>query len=73
MENQFVCSTDVRLPSIGKVTDLYMEFSLCDDTFLFRNATHMNKKGAELFSIRLAEDLEKLGIIQSENGKIIEK
>lgn len=51
----------------------YMESSLCDDTFYFRNATHMNKRGAELFSIRLAEDLEKLGIIQSENGKIIEK
>lgn len=36
---------------------------MCSDTTLFYNATHLNKKGAEIFSVKLAHDLDSLGII----------
>ncbi len=39
----------------------YSEISY--DTIYFRNASHLNKQGAELFSIMLANDLDSLGII----------
>lgn len=45
---------------------LFLDYSnvmLSLDTTYFYNATHMNKKGAELFSIQLANDLDSLGII----------
>ena len=41
----------------------YSEIPLTKDTAYFYNATHMNKQGAELFSIQLAHDLDSLGII----------
>lgn len=36
---------------------------LCYDTAYFYNATHMNKKGSELFSVKLAHDIDSLGIL----------
>ena len=45
---------------------LFLDYSnamLSQDTTYFYNATHMNKKGAELFSTQLAYDLDSLGII----------
>lgn len=36
----------------------YTYDSLCYDTDFFYNATHLNKKGAELFSVKLARDLD---------------
>jgi hypothetical protein len=41
----------------------YSRDSLCYDTTYFYNATHLNKKGAELFSLKLANDIKTLGII----------
>ncbi len=38
----------------------YTYDGLCYDTSYFYNATHLNKKGAELFSAQLAEDLRGL-------------
>ena len=38
----------------------YTYDSLCYDTNYFYNATHLNKKGSELFSVQLAEDLRGL-------------
>lgn len=60
-----------------EIMDIYMDLSkkydvpildytfstLSQDTTYFYNATHMNKQGAELFSIQLAHDLDSLGII----------
>jgi lysophospholipase L1-like esterase len=34
------------------------------DTIYFYNATHLNKKGAELFSVKLAHDIDTLGILK---------
>ncbi len=42
----------------------YSDYYLCEDTIYFYNATHMNKQGAELFSVQLARDLDSLGIIK---------
>lgn len=38
--------------------------SICYDTNYFYNATHLNKKGSELFSIKLAHDIDSLGILK---------
>ncbi len=38
----------------------YSDDEICDDTTYFANTSHLNKKGAELFSIKLANDLKKL-------------
>lgn len=38
----------------------YTYDSLCYDTNFFYNATHLNKKGAELFTVKLAHDLDKI-------------
>ncbi|MDR0940745.1 MAG: hypothetical protein LBM68_00805 [Bacteroidales bacterium] len=35
------------------------------DTTYFYNATHLNKKGAELFSTKLAHDIDSLGILRN--------
>lgn len=37
---------------------------ICYDTNYFYNATHLNKKGSELFSIKLAHDIDSLGILK---------
>ena len=42
----------------------YTYDAMCSDTTLFYNAMHLNKKGAEMFSEKLAYDLESLGIIK---------
>lgn|SRR5574344_955695 len=42
----------------------YNYWSLCSDTTCFYNAMHLNKKGAEMFSRKLAHDLDSLGIIK---------
>jgi hypothetical protein len=63
-----------KIDSVQSMFDLYQSFadrydfpilnytydSICYDTDFFYNATHLNKKGAELFSVKLAKDLEKL-------------
>lgn len=41
----------------------YSNMPICADTSYFYNATHMNKQGAELFSTRLAHDIDSLGNI----------
>ena len=38
------------------------------DTAYFYNATHLNKKGAELFSVKLALDIDSLGILTDKNA-----
>lgn len=40
----------------------YSEWSM--DTIYFYNASHLNRRGAELFSTQLAHDLDSLGIIK---------
>jgi hypothetical protein len=42
----------------------YTFSELSKDTCNFFNATHLNKKGSELFSLQLATDLDSLGIIK---------
>lgn len=42
----------------------YSKCSLSQDTTYFYNATHLNLKGAELFTIQLAHDLDSLNIMQ---------
>ena len=34
------------------------------DTLSFYNATHLNRKSAELFSVQLARDIDSLGILK---------
>ena len=48
----------------------YSDCFLSQDTTCFYNATHLNKKGSELFTLRLAHDLDSLGIIRSEGLKV---
>lgn len=42
----------------------YTYDAMCSDTTLFYNAMHLNKRGAEIFSAKLAHDLDSLGIIK---------
>lgn len=42
----------------------YTNCQLSQDTVFFKNATHLNKTGAELFSTKLSHDLDSLGIFQ---------
>lgn len=42
----------------------YTNMSLCYDTTFFYNAMHLNKRGAELFSDSLANDLKRLDIVK---------
>lgn len=42
----------------------YSHDSICYDTTLFYNAQHLNRKGAERFSLKLAMDLDTMGIIE---------
>jgi hypothetical protein len=41
----------------------YSTDSICYDTTYFYNAMHLNKTGAELFSVKLAHDIDSLGIL----------
>ena len=41
----------------------YTYMGICYDTTYFYNATHLNKLGAEIFSVNLANDIKKMGII----------
>ncbi len=43
----------------------YMEMPLCYDTAYFYNATHLNRQGAEIFTARLAQDIDYLWIANS--------
>lgn len=43
----------------------YTYYYLSYDTTFFYNATHLNKTGAELFTIQLCHDLDSLGILQN--------
>ncbi|GHT20161.1 hypothetical protein AGMMS4957_06220 [Bacteroidia bacterium] len=36
----------------------YAHDAICNDTIYFYNATHLNKKGAELFTLKLANDIK---------------
>lgn len=38
--------------------------SICYDTSCFYNAMHLNKKGSELFSIKLAHDIDSLNLLK---------
>lgn len=63
-----------KMDSVQSMFDYYQSFaerygipvlnytydSLCYDTDFFYNATHLNKKGAELFSVKLARDLDEM-------------
>lgn len=37
---------------------------ICYDTTCFYNAMHLNRKGSELFSVKLAHDIDSLGILK---------
>lgn len=41
----------------------YTQDPLCNDTSFYYNAMHLNAKGADLFSAKLAHDLDSLGLI----------
>ena len=41
----------------------YRGMAICSDTTLFYNVMHLNKKGAEIFSDSLAQDLKRLGFL----------
>lgn len=42
----------------------YTHNSMCNDTSMFRDLTHLRKKGSELFSIKLAHDIDSLGLLK---------
>lgn len=47
-----------------------LDYETCwisQDTTYFQNATHLNKRGAELFSTILANDIDSLGIIETQH------
>ena len=54
--------------SIAKRFDIpildYNDIPMCYDTTYFYNATHLNKAGAELFTTKLARDIDSLGILK---------
>lgn len=41
----------------------YIQSPMSYDTILFRNLTHLNKTGAELFTTKLCHDLDSLGLL----------
>ena len=43
----------------------YTKDSICMDTCYFMNGTHLNKKGADMFSKKLANDIKSLNIFKS--------
>lgn len=60
--------TDSIFDSISRKYDIpildYYHSSISRDSIYFYNAGHLNKVGAELFTIELCKDLDSLGIIQ---------
>lgn len=42
----------------------YTYMSLCNDTTYFYNAMHLNKRGSNIFTDSLANDIKKLGILK---------
>lgn len=52
--------------SIAKIFEIpildYNDIPMCYDTTYFYNATHLNRIGAELFTTKLAHDIDSLGI-----------
>lgn len=42
----------------------YTTMAICNDTNYFYNGTHLNKKGAELFTTQLAHDIDSLGLLK---------
>lgn len=41
----------------------YTYMDICNDTTFFYNATHLNKRGAEIFSDSLAKDIKELSVL----------
>lgn len=41
----------------------YTDMWICSDTLFFKDANHVNEKGAILFSTALAHDIDSLGIM----------
>lgn len=54
--------------SIAKRFDIpildYNDIPMCYDTAYFYNATHLNRIGAELFTTKLAHDIDSLGLLK---------
>ena len=54
--------------SIAKKFDIqildYNDIPMCYDTTYFYNGTHLNKVGAEMFTTKLAHDIDSLGLIK---------
>lgn len=54
--------------SIAKKFDIpildYNDIPMCYDTTYFYNATHLNRIGAELFTTKLAHDIDSLGLLK---------
>ena len=42
----------------------YSDIPMCYDTAYFYNATHLNKTGAELFTTKLAHDIDSIGFLK---------
>ena len=42
----------------------YNDIPMCYDTTYFYNATHLNKTGAELFTTKLAHDIDSIGFLK---------
>ena len=42
----------------------YNDISMCYDTTYFYNGTHLNKLGAEVFTTKLAHDIDSLGLLK---------
>ena len=42
----------------------YSQMAICSDTSFFKDANHLNSRGAELFSMSLAHSIDSLGILQ---------
>ena len=42
----------------------YLDMPICYDTTYFYNATHLNRVGAEIFTTRLANDIDSLGVFK---------
>ncbi len=49
----------------------YSDSYISQDTIYFYNASHLNKEGAELFSIQLAHDIDSLNLINSLTHQLI--
>ena len=46
---------------------IYLDYStdsMCQDTTYFLNSSHLNKKGAEIFSAKLVRDIDSLGFFK---------